>query len=101
MQMIGKLVGLTFIDLRKAFDAIDHCLQQIREHGSQQRGHAWLESCLYNRRQFYRVNEINSIVEKIEVGEPQGSCLGPLLFLFYINDLSHSIHSSPASMSLI
>ena len=93
-------MGLTLIDLKKAFDTVDHGIpcSKLEHYGIQQRGLGWFESYLYNRRQFCRVNGINSQIEKLEVGAPQGSCLCPLLFLIYINDLPHAIQNSAVSM---
>ena len=78
-------MGLTFIDLKKAFDTVDHGIlcSKLEHYGVQHRGLAWFESYLHNQRQLCRVNGINSKIEKIEVGMPQGSCLGPLLFHIY------------------
>ena len=56
------------------------------------------ESYLSNRKQFCRVEGIDSETDDIEIGVPQGSCLGPLLFLVYINDLRSGIQSSTVSM---
>ena len=96
----GMLVGLTFIDLKKAFDTVDHGIlcSKLEHYGIQQRGLAWFESYLHSQRQFCRVNGINSKIEKMEVGVPQGSCLGPLLFLICINDMPHAIKNSAVSM---
>ena len=77
-----KLVGIAFTGFRKAFNTIDHAIHcsKLGHYGIQQRVLAWFESYLCNRRQFCRVNGINSKIEKIDVGVPQGSCLGPLIF---------------------
>ena len=97
---LGKLVGLVFIDLKKAFDTVDHEIlcQKLVHYGVQQRELAWFRSYLYNRKQFCRVNGVCSKTEGIEVGVPQGSCLGPLLFLIYINDLPQAVQNSAVSM---
>ena len=97
---LGKLMGLTFIDLKKAFDIFKHEIlcKKVEHYGVQQRRLTWFKSYLYNRKLFCRVNGISSKIEEIDVGVPQGSCLGPLLFLIYINDLLHAVRNSIVSM---
>ena len=97
---LGRLVGLVFIDLKKAFDTVDNEIlcQKLAHYGVQQRELAWFRSYLCNRKQFCRVNGVSSKTEGIDVGVPQGSCLGPLLFLIYINDLPQAVQNSTVSM---
>ena len=97
---LGKLVGLVFIDLKKAFDTVDHGIlcKKLEYYSIQERQLALFKSYLANRKQYSRVNGIDSKVEEINVGVPQGSCLGLLLFLIYINDLPRSVPGSRVSM---
>ena len=97
---LGKLVGLVFIDLKKAFDTVDHSIlcKKLQLYGVQQRELSWFKSYLSNRKQFCRVNGVDSKIEDKEIGVPQGSCLSPLLFLIYINDLPQAVQDSTVSM---
>ena len=97
---LGKLVGLVIIDLKKAFDTVDNDIlwKKLEHYGIQGRELAWFKSYLCYRKQFYRVNGVDSSIEEIEIGVPQGSCLGPHLFLIYINDLPRAAQNSKVSM---
>ena len=96
----GQMTGLIFIDLKKAFDTVDHEIlcKKLYLYGVQNRELAWFKSYLSNRKQFAGVNGADSKIEEIDIGVPQGSCLGPLLFLVYINDLPIAIKNSKTSM---
>ena len=68
---LNKLVGLTFIDLKKAFDTVDHEIlcKKLEHYGIQQREITWFRSYLFNRQQFCGVNGISSKLEKIDAGD--------------------------------
>ena len=93
---VGKYVGVIFVDLRKAFDTVDHqiLIQKLALYGFQSSELVWFKSYLSNCSQFTRVYGLDSKVQNIGIDIPEDSCLGPLLFLLYINDLPKAINNA-------
>ena len=81
-------VGL-FIDLKKAFDTVNHeiLLKKLDFYGIRELPLSWLSSYLKDRSQFTNYNNCMSNTTNIDIGFPQGSIIGPLFFLIYINDM--------------
>ena len=86
------MIGL-YIDLSRAFDTISHkiLIDNLYKYGMRGIALEWIKDYLLNRKQYVVYNNTKSNISSVEIGVPQGSILGPLLFLIYVNELPNNI----------
>ena len=92
----GLLTGMILIDLQKAFDTIDHeiLLQKLKAIKFSESTIKWFKPYLFERIFLVNIENKLSDFRKISCGVPQGSILGPLLFLIYVNDMPQAVTST-------
>jgi hypothetical protein len=92
---LGNFTGMVLIDLQKAFDTVDHVILIKKLNAMGVSSVEWFNSYLSGRRQIVSANQVESVPRNISCGVPQGSILGPLLFLCYVNDMPISVDCDP------
>ena len=89
----GNFACSIFVDFQKSFNTVNHQIpiQKLNYYGIKGIANNWFSPYLQNKTQFVSINAFDSVVNAICCGVPQGSILGPLFFLIYINDLHFAI----------
>lgn len=97
----NEYVLAVLCDLSKAFDVIDHKLlfKKLEYCGIRGLPKMWIENYLSNRTQYVDIDNTKSLPCSIKCGVPQGSILGPLLYLIYVNDIANSTTSNVLSFA--
>ena len=92
----GKLIGCIMVDFNNAFDLVDHqsLLKKLQSYKCDNSCLSWFRLYLFNRTQLVAINNELSDSLAVNCGVRQGSILGPLLFLLFINDLPSTLHDT-------
>ena len=90
----GNYTGMVVLDLQKAFDTVNHkiLLGKLKAAGLADSSIKWFDSYLTGRNQVVDVDGVHSNPRDVTCGVPQGSILGPLLFLVYVNDMVSAVN---------
>ena len=95
-----KLVGVLCMDLTAAFDLVSKeiLVEKLRAYGAGIRTQQWIDSYMKDRKQYVTVNTSRSRIKAVKWGVPQGSRLGPLLFLIFVNDMMNMVEHGSCEM---
>ena len=90
----NQCIDVVYLDLAKAFDSVPHqcLLSKLQSYGIVNPVLAWIAAFLRDRKQCVQINSVRSSFKRVCSGIPQGSVLGPLLFLIYVDDVDDVIH---------
>jgi len=90
----GNIIAGIYFDLQKAFDTVDHgiLLAKMRNYGVRGIVLNWFRNS--NRKQYVIVDGVSSSESTVDCGVPEGSVLGPLLFLIYIDDIQYCLYNA-------